>query len=148
MRPFVVYSEKMKTSKVFLRDCSVASPLPILLFGRQVDVDHRSSVVVVDGWIKLKVTGRCSAILMAVRERLDALLRSKVQGGRGRRSCGIKVENIKRRRPWRRWRRLPRHHHELVERRGGHAFVEIMNFITGPPLCRRGQSIVIAHRHA
>lgn len=83
MRPFVVYSEKMKTSKVFLRDCSVASPLPILLFGRQVDVDHRSSVVVVDGWIKLKVTGRCSAILMAVRERLDALLRSKVQGGRG-----------------------------------------------------------------
>ena len=83
MRPFVVYSEKMKTSKVFLRDCSVASPLPILLFGRQVDVDHRSSSVVVDGWIKLKVTGRCSAILMAVREQLDDLLRSKVQGGRG-----------------------------------------------------------------
>ena len=83
LRPFVVYSEKMKTSRVFLRDCSVASPLPILLFGRQVEVDHRSSVVVVDGWIKLKVTGRCSAILMAVREQLDELLRSKVQGGRG-----------------------------------------------------------------
>jgi len=83
LRPFVVYSEKMKTSRVFLRDCSVASPLPILLFGRQVVVDHRSSVVVVDGWIKLRVTGRCSALLMAVREKLEELLRSKVQGGRG-----------------------------------------------------------------
>lgn len=88
-RPFVVYSEKMKTSRVFLRDCSVASPLAIMLFGREVTVEHRSSLVVVDGWIKIKVTGRCAAILMAVREKLDDLLRGGAdsrddRGGRDR----------------------------------------------------------------
>jgi ATP-dependent RNA helicase DHX29 len=81
--PFVVYSEKMKTSKVFLRDVSIASPLAIMLFAREVTVEHRSSLVLIDGWIKLKVTGRCSAMLMAVREKLDELLRSQVVGAGG-----------------------------------------------------------------
>jgi ATP-dependent RNA helicase DHX29 len=87
-RPFVVYSEKMKTSKVFLRDCSVATPLSIVLFGRNVVVDHRSSLILVDGWIRIKSNGRCAAILMLVREKLDEMLRSKVMvSGQGEQSA-------------------------------------------------------------
>lgn len=78
-QPFVVYSEKMKTSKVFLRDCSVASPLSIFLFGKHVHIDHKSSQVIVDGWIRIKVAGRCASILFKIRERLDAVLQARVK---------------------------------------------------------------------
>lgn len=78
-RSFIVYSEKMKTTKVFLRDCTVASPLSILLFGGQIHVDHRTGTAVVDGWIRIRIAGRCAAILLLVREKLEEFLHNTVE---------------------------------------------------------------------
>lgn len=54
--PYLVYHEKVKTSRVFIRDCSMASVYPLVLFGcGQVNVElHRSEFVISldDGWIR------------------------------------------------------------------------------------------------
>lgn len=54
--PYLVYHEKVKTSRVFIRDCSMVSVYPLVLFGcGQVNVElHRSEFVISldDGWIR------------------------------------------------------------------------------------------------
>lgn len=42
-------------------------------------VDHRSSQVIVDGWIRIKATGQCAAILFNLRERMESVLQARVQ---------------------------------------------------------------------
>lgn len=54
--PYLVYHEKVKTSRVFIRDCSMVSVYPLVLFGcGQVNVElHRREFVISldDGWIR------------------------------------------------------------------------------------------------
>jgi ATP-dependent RNA helicase DHX29 len=77
-RPFVAYLEKVRTSRVFLRDCTVISPASILLFGGQLDVDHAAGRVTVDGWIRIRASARTAALARQMRQGLDALLKRKV----------------------------------------------------------------------
>ena len=77
-RPFLVYNEKMRTSKVFLRDCSTASPLSIFLFGGDADIDYRGGYAIIGGWVRIKVLGRTAAILLMLRDRLSNVLRKKI----------------------------------------------------------------------
>ncbi|XP_028917678.1 putative ATP-dependent RNA helicase DHX57 isoform X2 [Ornithorhynchus anatinus] len=54
--PYLVYHEKIKTSRVFIRDCSMVSVYPLVLFGGgQVNVQLQRGEFVVsldDGWIR------------------------------------------------------------------------------------------------
>lgn len=54
--PYLVYHEKVKTSRVFIRDCSMVSVYPLVLFGGgQVNVELQKSEFVIsldDGWIR------------------------------------------------------------------------------------------------
>lgn len=54
--PYLVYHEKVKTSRVFIRDCSMVSVYPLVLFGGgQVSTElHRGAFVISldDGWIQ------------------------------------------------------------------------------------------------
>ncbi|EPY83865.1 DEAH (Asp-Glu-Ala-Asp/His) box polypeptide 57 [Camelus ferus] len=54
--PYLVYHEKIKTSRVFIRDCSMVSVYPLVLFGGgQVHVQLQRGEFVVsldDGWIR------------------------------------------------------------------------------------------------
>lgn len=54
--PFLVYHEKVKTSRVFIRDCSMVSVYPLVLFGGgQVNMELHSGEFVIsldDGWIQ------------------------------------------------------------------------------------------------
>ena len=54
--PYLVYHEKIKTSRVFIRDCSMVSVYPLVLFGGgQVNVQLQKGEFVVsldDGWIR------------------------------------------------------------------------------------------------
>lgn len=53
--PYLVYHEMVKTSRVFIRDCSVVSVYPLLLLGGgQVNVRLQKGEFLVsldDGWI-------------------------------------------------------------------------------------------------
>lgn len=53
-RPYLTYLEKVKTSKTFIRDCTVTSPMAILLFGGALAVAHESGYVQVDEWIRIR----------------------------------------------------------------------------------------------
>lgn len=54
--PYLVYHEKVKTSRVFIRDCSMVSVYPLVLFGGgQVNMElHKGEFVISldDGWIR------------------------------------------------------------------------------------------------
>lgn len=54
--PYLVYHEKVKTSRVFIRDCSMVCVYPMVLFGGgQVNVDLQRGEFIIsldDGWIK------------------------------------------------------------------------------------------------
>ncbi len=45
----------MKYTKVFLRDTTLISPLSMLLFGGDIDVQHRERLISLDGWIYFQV---------------------------------------------------------------------------------------------
>jgi len=78
LRPFVTYLEKVRTSQVYLRDCTVVSPAALLLFGGQLEVDHAAGRVLIDGWLRLKVPAKTAALVRKLREALEALLQKKV----------------------------------------------------------------------
>lgn len=48
---------QVRTSRTFIRDCTVASPAAILLFGGALSVAHDSSYVQVDGWLRIRCGG-------------------------------------------------------------------------------------------
>ena len=58
--PYLVYNEKMKSSKqdkVFIVDSTMIHPYPILLFGGAIGVEHDAEVVTVDEWIRFSAPG-------------------------------------------------------------------------------------------
>ncbi|XP_033106409.1 putative ATP-dependent RNA helicase DHX57 isoform X2 [Anneissia japonica] len=57
--PYLIYHEKIKTSKVYIRDCSMVSVYPLLLFGGySLNLDLVQGTFIMsldDGWIKFQV---------------------------------------------------------------------------------------------
>ena len=72
--PFIVYLEKMRTSRIFLRDTSCISPYALLLFGGALAVDHANAAVDIDGWITLKAPAQTAVLFKELRLALDAEL--------------------------------------------------------------------------
>ncbi|XP_026798594.3 ATP-dependent RNA helicase DHX29 isoform X1 [Pangasianodon hypophthalmus] len=75
---WLLYQEKVKYSKVYLRDTTLTSPFPILLFGGDIDVQHRERLVSVDGWIHFQAPVRIGVIFKHLRQLLDSLLERKL----------------------------------------------------------------------
>lgn len=52
--PFLVYQEKVKTSRIFIRDCTMVALLPLILFsGRDISIQMHGGefIVIIDKWI-------------------------------------------------------------------------------------------------
>ena len=84
--PLVAYTEKVQTSRVFLRGTTAVLPEAVLLFGGPIDVTHsgepgasQAAAVTVDGWIHLPSTSKTAVLFRTLRVKLDALLQSKVE---------------------------------------------------------------------
>lgn len=75
---YMVYQEKTKQSKVYLRDCTLVSPFPLLLFGRNIVVQHIQQTVTVDKWIIFKSRARTAVIFKEFRNLLNELLQEKL----------------------------------------------------------------------
>lgn len=73
--PFLVFLEKVETSKVFLRDTSVISPYSLLLFGGSMVIQHQTGVVVLDGWLRLTAAAQTAVLFKQLRITLDAVLK-------------------------------------------------------------------------
>lgn len=52
--PFLVYQEKVKTSRIFIRDCTMVSLIPLVLFsGRDIKIQMHGGefIIMLDQWI-------------------------------------------------------------------------------------------------
>ena len=76
---WLVYLEKVATTRVFLRDSTVVSAFALLLFGGKIAVDHDKSIVSVDGWICFRTTAGLGVLCKLVREELNDILLNMVE---------------------------------------------------------------------
>ncbi|CAG4961770.1 unnamed protein product [Colias eurytheme] len=81
--PYLVYQEKVKTSKVFIRECSMVPQVPLVLFsGCSLAVELHNGTFIVsleDGWIMFQVENHeVAEMLKAIRVELVNLLEEKI----------------------------------------------------------------------
>uniref|UniRef100_A0A8C4WWE8 RNA helicase n=1 Tax=Eptatretus burgeri TaxID=7764 RepID=A0A8C4WWE8_EPTBU len=74
----LLYQEKVKLSRVFLSNCSVVSPISIMLFGGDISVHHRQRLVGVDGRIYFRAPARVGVIFKELRSSVDTALERKL----------------------------------------------------------------------
>ncbi len=82
--PYLVYHEKIKTSRVFVRELSMVPVYPMILFGGSgVTVELQRGQFVLsleDGWIKfVAAEHRMAELLKEIRYELDQLLAEKIE---------------------------------------------------------------------
>ena len=76
--PFLVYHEKIKTSRSFLVDTTMSSPLALLLFGGEITIDTEKQLIAVDGWLQFTAPARVAVLARSIRQRLEELLNQKI----------------------------------------------------------------------
>lgn len=72
------YHEIIKTSKIYIRDCTAVSKFAILLFGGALSVYQTHGVVTVDHWLKFKVDAKPATLVKYLRSSMEALLLEKI----------------------------------------------------------------------
>ena len=92
---YLVFHEKIKTTRIYIRDCTPVSPFALILFGGALGAERGAAaggkggkgaasrdatqLLTVDGWIKFGVPAGAVKLIMEVRAELDAVLRRKVE---------------------------------------------------------------------
>ncbi|KAJ2951739.1 hypothetical protein O0L34_g13904 [Tuta absoluta] len=81
--PYLVYQEKVKTSRVFIRECSMVPQLPLVLFsgcGLSVELHNGTFIVSLeDGWIIFQAENHeVAEMLKTIRVELVNLLEEKI----------------------------------------------------------------------
>lgn len=78
--PFLVFHEKMKTSKVYLCDCTLVSAMAILLLGSSnLEVDHKGGTIKVLDRITVKAPAQVAVMVRQMRYALDRQLHAKIE---------------------------------------------------------------------
>ena len=75
---FLLFHEKVKTTKVYLRDATLVGAYPLLLFGGKIKVDHARATATCDGWIRFRAAPRVAVLFKNLRKELDATLMRKI----------------------------------------------------------------------
>lgn len=81
--PFVVFHEKVQTSRAWLRTVSCVSPMALLLFGGEMQVLHDAGEVLVDGWLRARAPAQTAVLCKQLRALLDGELQRRIEAGRG-----------------------------------------------------------------
>ncbi|KAG2438593.1 hypothetical protein HXX76_005143 [Chlamydomonas incerta] len=91
-QPYLVYLEKMKTSRLYLRDVTATSPLSLLLFGPEpLTVLHAEGAVVVGGsgagtgtgGVRVACRAQTAVLVKQLRRALNKLLEQRFRGAGG-----------------------------------------------------------------
>lgn len=75
---WLAYQEKVTTSKVYLRESCLVSPMSLLLFGGEIQVHHIKQLVTVDDRIIFQAYARTGVMFRELRKLLDLLLEKKL----------------------------------------------------------------------
>ena len=75
---WIVYSERVETAKVYIRDNTMVGSYALLLFGGDVRVLHDEGLVKVDGWATFQAPARIGVLVKELRQRVDQLLLDRI----------------------------------------------------------------------
>ncbi|CAG5136541.1 unnamed protein product, partial [Candidula unifasciata] len=77
---WVVFFNKLKTSKIFLHDSTMVSPYALLFFGGDIKivVEDNTELVSVDDWVTFKASATTAQLVRDLRKQLDKLLTTKI----------------------------------------------------------------------
>uniref|UniRef100_UPI00358F2A3E ATP-dependent DNA/RNA helicase DHX36 n=1 Tax=Myxine glutinosa TaxID=7769 RepID=UPI00358F2A3E len=77
---WLIYHLKMKTSNIFLYDCTEVSPYSLLFFGGKISMQKEGEhdTIAVDDWIVFKSPIRIAHLVKKLRAELDSLLQQKI----------------------------------------------------------------------
>uniref|UniRef100_A0A3Q1IVP1 ATP-dependent RNA helicase DHX29 n=1 Tax=Anabas testudineus TaxID=64144 RepID=A0A3Q1IVP1_ANATE len=96
---WLLYQEKVKYTKIYLRDTTLISPFPLLLFGGDIDIQHRERLISLDGWIHFQAPVRIGVIFKHLRRLMDSLLEKKLENPKmnleGERTIQVILDLIK-----------------------------------------------------
>uniref|UniRef100_A0A8C0XAV7 ATP-dependent RNA helicase DHX29 n=1 Tax=Castor canadensis TaxID=51338 RepID=A0A8C0XAV7_CASCN len=76
---WLLYQEKIRYARVFLRETTLITPFPVLLFGGDIEVQHRERLLSVDGWIYFQAPVKIAVIFKQLRVLIDSVLRKKLE---------------------------------------------------------------------
>uniref|UniRef100_A0A669Q6X7 ATP-dependent RNA helicase DHX29 n=1 Tax=Phasianus colchicus TaxID=9054 RepID=A0A669Q6X7_PHACC len=79
MYGWLLYQEKVRYAKVYLRETTLISPFPILLFGGDIEVQHRERLLTVDGWIHFQAPVKIAVIFKQLRVLIESVLQKKLE---------------------------------------------------------------------
>jgi hypothetical protein len=85
---WLIYHDKVKTSRVFVRDVSAAPLQAILLFAQHVEIMHASHLVVIDRWVRISANPRTAVLFKTLRNQLNSLLEAKMRDRHNGRRTG------------------------------------------------------------
>ncbi|KAL3670265.1 hypothetical protein V7S43_004578 [Phytophthora oleae] len=76
--PWLLYTELVQTSKIFVRESTMVNPYALLLFGGQLEVIHEKNLLTLDGFIHFNAVARIGVLIKSIRQHLDRLLMEKI----------------------------------------------------------------------
>ncbi|TYZ67311.1 hypothetical protein PybrP1_002952, partial [[Pythium] brassicae (nom. inval.)] len=77
--PWLLYSEIVQTSKLFVRESTMVNPYALLLFGGKLEVVHEKNLLRLDEWVQFSAVARIGVLIKALRRHLDQLLTDKIE---------------------------------------------------------------------
>ncbi|XP_030600824.1 ATP-dependent DNA/RNA helicase DHX36 isoform X2 [Archocentrus centrarchus] len=77
---WLIYHLKMRTSSIFLYDCTEVSPFSLLFFGGDITIqkDQDQETIAVDQWIVFRSPARIAHLVKSLKKELDSLLQEKI----------------------------------------------------------------------
>lgn len=78
---WLIYHLKMRTSSIFLYDCTEVSPFSLLFFGGDISIqmDKDQETIAVDEWIVFQSPARIAHLVKNLKKELDLLLEEKIK---------------------------------------------------------------------
>eukprot|EP00026_Physarum_polycephalum_P000677 Phypoly_transcript_00678.p1 GENE.Phypoly_transcript_00678~~Phypoly_transcript_00678.p1 ORF type:complete len:1395 (+),score=271.52 Phypoly_transcript_00678:28-4212(+) len=76
---YLIFHEKVKSTKVYIRDSTMITPYPLLLFGGEIAVHHARQIISVDRWIEFACPAKTAVLFKLLRTELDKLLVLKIE---------------------------------------------------------------------
>ncbi|XP_074498368.1 ATP-dependent DNA/RNA helicase DHX36 [Sebastes fasciatus] len=78
---WLIYHLKMRTSSIFLYDCTEVSPFSLLFFGGDITIqkDEDQETIAVDEWIVFRSPARIAHLVKSLKKELDSLLEEKIR---------------------------------------------------------------------
>jgi HrpA-like RNA helicase len=75
---YCCFHEIVRTSKMFVRDCTTVNPIALVLFGGSIEIYHREGVISVDEWLKFRISTLQATLMKHLRVQMESILLQKI----------------------------------------------------------------------